>query len=246
MTDLDARTAAKRAAGEAAVERFVHDGMRVGLGTGSTAVWALRRIGALLAAGDLGDIAGVPTSSASESEARACGIPLTTLDAHPFLDVTIDGADEVSPTLDLVKGGGGAHLREKIVAQASGRLVIVVDETKLVPAAGHRLRGAGRGGADGAAARARVPRTAGGAGDVARRRGRHAIRHRRGQPHPRRRLRPAARPGRAAGGVAHPRGRGGGRAVPGHGVVVVVAGDVVAGTGPGAAVRMLERVSPES
>ena len=136
MTDLDARTAAKRAAGEAAVDRFVRDGMRVGLGTGSTAVWALRRIGTLLAAGDLRDIAGVPTSSASESEARACGIPLTTLDAHSFLDVTIDGADEVSPALDLIKGGGGAHLREKIVAQASGRLVIVVDETKLVPELG--------------------------------------------------------------------------------------------------------------
>ena len=79
---------------------------------------------------------GVPTSTASAAEARGCGIPLTTLDETPGLDVTVDGADEVSPTLDLVKGGGGAHLREKIVAQASDRLVIVVDEAKLVPALG--------------------------------------------------------------------------------------------------------------
>ncbi len=136
MTDLDPRTAAKRAAGEAAVDRFVRDGMRVGLGTGSTAVWAVRRIGALLAEGVLHDVCGVPTSSASAAEARACGIPLTSLDEHSYLDVTIDGADEVSPTLDLVKGGGGAHLREKIVAQASGLLVIVVDEAKLVPELG--------------------------------------------------------------------------------------------------------------
>jgi ribose 5-phosphate isomerase A len=136
VTAVDPRTAAKRAAGEAAVDRFVQDGMRVGLGTGSTAVWAVRRIGARLADGTLHDIAGVPTSGASEQEARACGIPLATLDRYSFLDVTIDGADEVSPRLDLIKGGGGAHLREKIVAQASGRLVIVVDETKLVPELG--------------------------------------------------------------------------------------------------------------
>jgi ribose 5-phosphate isomerase A len=136
VTDLDARTAAKRRAGETAVDLFVRPGMRVGLGTGSTAVWAVRRIGELLAAGGLTDIAGVPTSRASEAEARACGIPLTTLDEHSFLDLTIDGADEVSPSLDLIKGGGGAHLREKIVAQASGRLVIVVDESKLVPELG--------------------------------------------------------------------------------------------------------------
>jgi ribose 5-phosphate isomerase A len=132
----DDRTAAKRAAGEAAADRFVVHGMRVGLGTGSTAVWAIRRIAALLADGTLRDVAGVPTSQAAQAEAVRAGIPLTTLDEHPVLDVTIDGADEVSPNLDLVKGGGGAHLREKIVAQASIRLVIVVDEAKLVPALG--------------------------------------------------------------------------------------------------------------
>jgi ribose 5-phosphate isomerase A len=136
VTVPDDRTAAKRAAGETAADRFVTDGMRVGLGTGSTAVWAIRRIAERLHDGSLHDVAGVPTSMASEVEATAVGIPLTTLDAQPVLDVTIDGADEVSPRLDLVKGGGGAHLREKIVAQASVRLVIVVDEAKLVPALG--------------------------------------------------------------------------------------------------------------
>jgi ribose 5-phosphate isomerase A len=133
---LDDRTAAKRAAGEAAADQFVSDGMRVGLGTGSTAIWAIRRIAERLAAGDLRDVVGVPTSRASEAEAVAAGIPLTTLDEHPVLDVTVDGADEVSPRLDLIKGGGGAHLREKIVAQASTRLVVVVDESKLVPVLG--------------------------------------------------------------------------------------------------------------
>jgi ribose 5-phosphate isomerase A len=136
VTDLDPRTSAKRAAGHAAVDRYVSSGMRVGLGSGSTAVWAVRRLGDLLGDGMLTDVAGVPTSVASAREASARGVPLATLDDYPRLDLTIDGADEVSPSLDLIKGGGGAHLREKIVAQASGRLVIVVDEAKLVPALG--------------------------------------------------------------------------------------------------------------
>jgi ribose 5-phosphate isomerase A len=136
VTGLDARTESKRVVGFAAVDRYVRPGMRIGLGTGSTAVWAIRRVGELLAGGTLTDVAAVPTSDASAQEARACGVPLTTLDEHPRLAVTIDGADEVSPTLDLIKGGGGAHLREKVVAQASDRLVIVVDAAKLVPALG--------------------------------------------------------------------------------------------------------------
>jgi ribose 5-phosphate isomerase A len=136
VTVPDDRTAAKRAAGHAAADRFVADGMLVGLGSGSTAVWAIRRVGERLQDGSLRDVLGVPTSRASEAEAVGAGIPLTTLDEHPVLDVTIDGADEVSPRLDVIKGGGGAHLREKIVAQASARLVIVVDEGKLVPALG--------------------------------------------------------------------------------------------------------------
>ena len=139
MTELDPSSAAKRAAGRAAVDRFVRSDMALGLGTGSTAVWAVRRIGELLSDGTLADVVGVPTSEITAAEARACGVPLTTLDDHPRLDVTIDGADEVDPDLNLVKGGGGAQLREKIVAQASDRLVVVVDESKLVPALGTRF-----------------------------------------------------------------------------------------------------------
>ncbi len=129
-------TAAKRAAGEAAVDDCVRSGMAVGLGTGSTAVWGIRRLGRLLEEGALVDVVGLPTSEASAAEARSCGVPLTTFDEHPVLDVTIDGADEIDPDLDLIKGGGGAHLREKLVAQASRRLAIVVDPTKLSPALG--------------------------------------------------------------------------------------------------------------
>jgi len=136
VTDLDARTKAKREAGFAAVDRHVRSDMVVGLGTGSTAIWAIRRVGELLAARVLSGVNAVPTSTASADEARACGVPVTTLDQHPRLAVTIDGADEVAPNLDLIKGGGGAHLREKVVAQASHRLIIVVDEAKLVPVLG--------------------------------------------------------------------------------------------------------------
>jgi ribose 5-phosphate isomerase A len=125
----------KRAAGEQAVE-WVEPGMVVGLGTGSTAVWAIRRIGELLASGSLSGIVGIPTSSASEELARELGIPLSTLSDHPVIDLTIDGADEVDPELNVIKGGGGALLHEKIVAQASLREVIVVDEAKLSPALG--------------------------------------------------------------------------------------------------------------
>jgi ribose 5-phosphate isomerase A len=135
----DPQSAAKQRAGETAVDRYVRSGMRVGLGTGSTAVWAIRRLGALLASGALTDVAGVPTSEASRAEAQVCGVPLTTLDDDPRLDLTIDGADEVSPALDLVKGAGGAHLREKVVAQASDRLVIVCDPSKLVAALGENF-----------------------------------------------------------------------------------------------------------
>ena len=136
MTSLDERVAAKRAAGDAAADRYVSDGMVVGLGSGSTALWAIRRIGARIGEGSLGGVVGVPTSHASAHEAVSCGIPLTTLDDHPRIDVTLDGADEVAPNLDVIKGGGGALLGEKIVAQASHSLVIVVDEPKLVPALG--------------------------------------------------------------------------------------------------------------
>jgi len=119
----------KRSAAERAVE-LVASGMVVGLGTGSTARFAIQRIGTLLRERVIGDLVGVPTSVASELEARRQGIPLAAPDWAGPIDLTIDGADEVSPTLDLIKGAGGALLREKIVAEASDRLVIVVDQSK--------------------------------------------------------------------------------------------------------------------
>ncbi|NTU86119.1 MAG: ribose-5-phosphate isomerase RpiA, partial [Chloroflexales bacterium] len=125
----------KRRAAERAVE-LVRPGMVVGLGFGSTAFHAVRRIGALLASGELRDIVGVPCAAKTEEEARRVGIPLATLDDQARVDLTIDGADEVDPRLNLIKGGGGALLREKMVAQASLREVIIVDESKLVPALG--------------------------------------------------------------------------------------------------------------
>jgi ribose 5-phosphate isomerase A len=125
----------KQAAGERAVD-WVESGMVVGLGTGSTAIHAIRRIGSLIQSGDLRDVLGVPTSKSSEAHAREVGIPLTTLGEHPVVDLTIDGADEVDPELNLIKGGGGALLHEKIVAQASLREVIVVDQAKLSPMLG--------------------------------------------------------------------------------------------------------------
>jgi ribose 5-phosphate isomerase A len=125
----------KKQAAWRAVE-FVRPGMVVGLGAGSTAGLALQRLAQLLQAGQLRDILGVPCSLQVEADARGLGIPLTTLEQHPIVDLTIDGADEVDPRLDLIKGGGGALLREKIVAQASQREIIVVDESKLSPALG--------------------------------------------------------------------------------------------------------------
>ena len=121
----------KREAAERAVV-FVRSGMVVGLGTGSTAVWAVRRIGALLADGQLQRIVGIPTAEVTAREAERCGVPLGSLDDHPSVDITIDGADEIDPALNLIKGLGGALLREKIVAAASRRLVIVADESKRV------------------------------------------------------------------------------------------------------------------
>jgi ribose 5-phosphate isomerase A len=133
----DTQAALKQAAAERAVD-FVQSGMVVGLGTGSTAIFATRRIGALLREGRLRDVTGFPTSQATEDEARRLGIPLLGEDLPRAIDLTIDGADEVDPSLNLIKGGGGALLREKIVAEASRREVIVVDESKLSPMLGTR------------------------------------------------------------------------------------------------------------
>ncbi|MFM8304615.1 MAG: ribose-5-phosphate isomerase RpiA [Actinomycetota bacterium] len=125
----DPKREQKRAAAERAVE-WVEPGMTVGLGTGSTAVWAIRSLGERLADGRLRDIVAIPTSNASAAEARAVGVPLVTFDSRTVIDITIDGADEVDPALNLVKGYGGALLREKVVAQATRREVIVVDDSK--------------------------------------------------------------------------------------------------------------------
>jgi ribose 5-phosphate isomerase A len=122
----------RRAAGREAVARYVHDGMRLGLGTGSTAAMMLEELAARIADGGLRDIAGVPTSDATAAACRRLGIPLTTLEEVPELDVVIDGADEIDPHLDLIKGLGGAHLREKVVACAARLMVVVADDAKLV------------------------------------------------------------------------------------------------------------------
>jgi ribose 5-phosphate isomerase A len=134
---VDDTQSLKQKAAEHAVE-YVKSGMIVGLGHGSTAAFAVKHIARLLKTGELSNILGIPCSIQVENEARHLGIPLTTLEEHPIIDVTIDGADEVAPNLDLIKGGGGALLREKIVAQASLREIIVVDESKLSPALGTR------------------------------------------------------------------------------------------------------------
>jgi ribose 5-phosphate isomerase A len=128
----------KQEAAYKAVE-YVESGMVVGLGYGSTALLAVKHIGHLIRTGELKNIVGVPCARKVEGEAQRLGIPLTTLEEHPVVDLTIDGADEVSPALDLIKGGGGALLHEKIVAQASKREIIVVDERKLTPALGTRF-----------------------------------------------------------------------------------------------------------
>jgi ribose 5-phosphate isomerase A len=123
----------KREAAARAVE-FVRPGMRLGLGTGSTA----RHFVALLAERMRNglDIVAVPTSELTRADAERLGIPLTTLDEIPALDLTIDGADEIAPDLTVIKGGGGALLREKIVATASARVIVIADERKCVPLLG--------------------------------------------------------------------------------------------------------------
>ncbi|MCG8423667.1 MAG: ribose-5-phosphate isomerase RpiA [Proteobacteria bacterium] len=121
----------KRAVGRAAADR-VASGMVVGLGTGSTAVHAIARLGERLRSGQLDGIAGVATSFQSSVLAREHGIPLVALDQTDRIDIAIDGADEVAPNLCLIKGGGGAHTREKIVDALAETFVVVVDESKLV------------------------------------------------------------------------------------------------------------------
>ena len=125
-----AQAASKRNAGYHAAG-MVEDGMVVGLGTGSTVFFAMERLGERIAQDGL-SIAGVPTSYQAAIRARQYGIPLTSLDEHPGLDIAIDGADQVDPALHLIKGRGAALLREKCVCDAADRVLIVVDPTKMV------------------------------------------------------------------------------------------------------------------
>jgi ribose 5-phosphate isomerase A len=124
----------KRQAAARALD-FVRPGMRLGLGSGSTAAHFVDLLGERVRAGL--DVVGVPTSEATRRQAESVGIALTTLDATPELDLTVDGADEIGPGLALIKGGGGALLREKIVAAASARMVVIADRSKCVGTLGN-------------------------------------------------------------------------------------------------------------
>jgi ribose 5-phosphate isomerase A len=128
--DIDAQ---KRAAAARALD-FVRPGMRLGLGTGSTARPFVELLAERVRAGL--NVVAVPTSEETRAQAERLGVPLTTLDETPELDLTVDGADEIAPDLTLIKGGGGALLREKIVASASARMVVIADESKWVSVLG--------------------------------------------------------------------------------------------------------------
>src|SRR2546430_10494875 len=128
--DLDAQ---KRAAATRALD-FVRAGMRLGLGSGTTAKHFVELLAQRVRAGL--DVIAVPTSEATRSDAERLGVPLSSLDETPELDLTVDGADEIGPDLALIKGGGGALLREKIVAAASARMIVIADESKWVAVLG--------------------------------------------------------------------------------------------------------------
>jgi ribose 5-phosphate isomerase A len=128
--DIDAQ---KRAAAARALE-FVRPGMRLGLGTGSTAKHFVDLLAERVRAGL--DVVAVPTSETTRAQAERLGVPLTTLDETPELDLAVDGADEIAPDLSLIKGGGGALLHEKIVASAAAHFIVIADESKWVPVLG--------------------------------------------------------------------------------------------------------------
>lgn len=137
MTDVVTAEDLKRKAAEQAVEQ-VRSGMVLGLGTGSTVAHFLELLAQRLRSGDLTNVAGVPTSRSTHTRSERLGIPLTSLTRHERLDLTVDGADEVDERLDLIKGMGGALLREKMVAQASERVLVIADDGKRVARLGTR------------------------------------------------------------------------------------------------------------
>lgn len=133
--EQDSNRLMKEAAGKAAVDALVKSGMKLGLGTGSTAIHAVRRVGELLAQGALRDISAFATSFQTEIECEKLGIPVYSLNSKEFaggLDLTIDGADEVDPQNRLIKGGGGAMLIEKLAAYSSALFAVIADESKIV------------------------------------------------------------------------------------------------------------------
>src|SRR6204780_2458146 len=134
-TSTDPQAALKKEAAVYAL-RYVKSGMTVGLGTGSTAIFAIRHIASMLKSGELKDIVCFATSRGSWNAAVELNIPMLTEDLPKNIDVTIDGADEVDPQLNLIKGGGGALLREKLVASASRQVVIIADSSKQVAVLG--------------------------------------------------------------------------------------------------------------
>jgi ribose 5-phosphate isomerase A len=136
---MDTRNGLKREAAYQAAS-CIESGMVLGLGSGTTVAFVLERIAELLESGNLKNIVGIPSSSQIEKLARSLGVQLASLDDHSMIDLTIDGADEVDPDLNLIKGHGGALLREKILAQSSRREIIVVDDSKLSPALGTKSR----------------------------------------------------------------------------------------------------------
>jgi len=134
--ELDQKAALKQASAEAAVKSSVGPGCRLGLGTGSTAAFAIEKVAGLYNSGKLEGLLVFPTSLSTEWACRRFGLPVTTLNDPKLkgeLDVTIDGADEIDPNLNLIKGGGGALLLEKIAARAAKRFVVIADESKLQP-----------------------------------------------------------------------------------------------------------------
>ena len=127
---MDRQTRLKKIAADHAVT-FIRSGMVVGLGSGSTARFAVETLGEMLRYGQLKDVTGIPSSLQTEKIARQASIPLSDFSEHKSIDITIDGADEVDPVMNMIKGGGGALLREKVLAQASDRNIIIVDFGKM-------------------------------------------------------------------------------------------------------------------